>query len=48
MVIETEGAVLALLAIIATIDLAQFAVTVEHRGRIAKVEAHVTPAEENP
>lgn len=37
----TSTLVVGLLGLIATIDIAQFAVTLEHRGRLAKVEAAV-------
>lgn len=35
----TGGTVVALLALIATIDLAQFAITIRHTRKIAKIES---------
>lgn len=37
----------ALLALIATIDLAQFAVTLDHRGRLARVEEGLEAVEKD-
>lgn len=36
-----NGVIIGLLALIATVDLAQFAVTLEHRGRLAAVEQSI-------